>query len=88
MAFSTTTITGLSLQQEKTPLLDQLTSALAVNCSSISVVGGVDCLSRAILAFLDVYRKDPVASQVLSAGKTLSVEASSTNSLLFVKFQF
>jgi hypothetical protein len=88
MAFSTTTISGLSLQQEKSPLLDQLTSAMAANCSSLSVVGGVDCLSRAIGAFLDVYRKDPVASLVVSAAKSLSVEASSTASLLVLKVQF
>lgn len=89
MAFSTTTINGIQLQpmSDKSPLLDQLTSALAVNTSSVSVVGGGDALSRAVLALLDAYRKDPVAGPRLSAGCTVSVHASSTSSLLTIQVQ-
>ena len=88
MAFSTTTVGLIKFTGGNVSgLYDDLTSALAANTSSVSSLGGGDCLSRGVVALLDQYRKDPVAGKLLSAGAVVSVHASSTSSLLTIQVQ-
>lgn len=89
MAFSTTTIRLLKMAGniDKSPLYDDLTSALAAQTSSISSFGGAPMLARGVVALLDAYRKDPQNQGVLSAGAVVSVHASSTSSLLTIQVQ-
>ena len=88
MAFTSTTIRGFKLGPvDRTPLYDDLTSALAAGVSSLSSLGGGDALSRAIVAFWDVYRQTPATAGTISATALLSVGASSTSALVTLQFQ-
>lgn len=85
MAFSTATVNMVKLGPglDKSPLYDDLASALAANTSSLTSLGGKEVLARAVASLCDIYR----AAQSLSANAVLSVGASSTTSLLTLQIQ-
>lgn len=87
MAFSTTVLNVVKLRNDPSLLYDDLTSALAANTTSLAALGGNDALSRAVVALIDVYRKDRITGPLLSAGAVVSVHASSTSSLLTLQVQ-
>lgn len=85
MAFTSTTVRVLKLAPgiDKSPLYDDLASALAAGVSSLTSLGGAQVVARAAASLADVYR----ASMKLSANAVLSVAVSSTTSLLTMQIQ-
>ena len=89
MAFSSTTVRLLKAAPgiDRSPLYDDLASALAANVSSLTALGGTQAVARAAAALIDIYRGDPTTAGALSAGAGVSVAASSTTSLLTLQIQ-
>ena len=89
MAFSNAGLTLIKMAPgvDRSPLYDDVASALAVNTSSLTALGNTGTLARAVIALVDVYRNAPGAANIMSVGNTVSIAASSTTSLLTLQIQ-
>lgn len=91
MAFTTKAITLLKLGAniDRSPLYDELTSALAAGAAanSVTALGGLPVVARAVAGAIDAYRVDPVTGPLLSAGASITVGMTATSSLLTLQLQ-
>lgn len=90
MAFTNYTISAGEIKEERhSKVASAMATALSAGVTSMSAIGGQAALGVACSAFINAWRKfNPDTARLLSANKTISVQASSTGTLVTVQFQF
>lgn len=89
MAFTNYTISAGEIKESRHgKVASAMATGLSAGVTTLSAIGGQAALGVACAAFIDEWRKfSPDTMRLLSANKTISVQASSTGTLVTVQFQ-